>query len=80
MIITINAGRKKDFRQSPRSLYNKIHKKPETERTFLNIIKTTYNQPVPNTIQKQGGLKAFLLKLGMKQGTNSLCSIQNSNS
>ena len=42
--------------------------KVDTERTFLNIIKATYDKPTANTILKGEKLKAFPLKSRTRQG------------
>ena len=43
---------------------NKVH----IERTYLNIIKATYNKPIVNIIFKGEKLNAFLLRSGTRQG------------
>ena len=46
----------------------KTLQKVGTEGTYLNIIKAIYDKPTANTIINSEKLKAFLLRLGTRQG------------
>ena len=46
----------------------KILLKADTERIYLNIIKTIYDKPISNIIFNGEKLKAFPLKSGIRQG------------
>ena len=46
----------------------KTLQKVGTEGTYLNIIKAIYDKPTANIILNSEKLKAFLLRLGTRQG------------
>ena len=65
MIISIDAGKAFDKIQHHSMIRTLIS--VGKERTYLNIIKATYDKSTANIILNDEKLKAFLLKSGMKQ-------------
>ena len=66
MIISIDAEKAFDKIQHPFMI--KTPQKAEIEGTYFNIIKATYDKPTANIILNHEKLRAFLLKLGTRQG------------
>ena len=66
MIISIDAEKTFDKIQHPFMI--KTLQKAEIEGTYHNIIKAIYDKPTANIILNGEKLKAFLLKLGKRQG------------
>ena len=66
MIIAIHA--EKEFAKVQHPLMIKTLNKVEREGAYLNIIKTIYEKPTANIILNEQKLKAFLLRLGTRQG------------
>ena len=66
MIISIDAEKAFDKVQHPFMI--KTLSKVGIERAFLNIIKATYERPIPNITLNGQKLKAILLKLGTREG------------
>ena len=66
MIISIDAEKAFDKIQHPFMI--KTLQKVGTEGTYLNIIKAIYDKPTANIILNSEKLKAFLLRLGTRQG------------
>ena len=65
MIISIDAEKAFDKHQQPFMI--KIFQKASIEGTYLNIIKTIYDEPTVNIILNGEKLKAFPLKSGTTQ-------------
>ena len=65
MIISIDVGKAFDKIQHHSMIRTLIS--VGKERTYLNIIKATYDKSTANIILNDEKLKAFLLKSGMKQ-------------
>ena len=72
MVISIDAEKAFDIQhQISTSIYDLKKKKLQKagiEGTYLNIIKAIYYKPTANIILNGEKLKAFHLKLGMRQG------------
>ena len=66
MIISIDAGKAFDKFQHPFMI--KTIQKVGIEGTYLNLIKAIYDKPTANIILNSEKLKAFPLRLGMRQG------------
>ena len=49
-------------------LWLELFQKMDTERTYLNIVKTMYDKPTANIILTGEKLKAFPLRSGTRQG------------
>ena len=67
MIISIDAEKAFDKIQH-RFMIKKTLQKAGIEGTYFNIIKATYDKPTANIILNHEKLRAFLLKLGTRQG------------
>ena len=68
MIIPMGAEKTFDKTQNPFMIKNT--QKAGIEGTYLNIIKAIYNKPTANIILNGKKLKAFPLKLGIRQGAH----------
>ena len=66
MIISIDTEKGFDKIQHPFMI--KTLQKMGIEGTFLNIVKAMYDKPTANVILNGEKLKAFLLRLGTRQG------------
>ena len=66
MIISIDS--EKAFHKIQHPFMIKTLQKAGIERTYLNIIKATYDKPTANIILNGEKLKAFPLKSGTRQG------------
>ena len=66
MIISIDAEKVFDKVQHPFVI--KTLQKMGIERTYLNIVKGTYDKPIPNIIHNGEKLKASSLRSGIRQG------------
>ena len=66
MMISTDARKPFDKIQHPFMI--KTLKKPDTEGTYLNIIKATYNKPTTSIILNGEKLKVFHLRSGVIQG------------
>ena len=66
MIISIDAEKAFDKIQHP--FMKKTLQKVGIEGNYLNIIKAIYDKPTANIILNSEKLKAFLLRLGARQG------------
>ena len=61
-------GKKKNFDKIQHPLMIKTLQKMGIERTYLNILKATYDKPTANIILNGEKLKAFFLRSGARQG------------
>ena len=66
IIISIDAEKAFDKIQHP-FMIKTLHKM-DTEGTYLNIVKATYDKPAANIILNGEKLKAFPLRSGARQG------------
>ena len=66
MIISIDAEKALDKTQHPFMI--KTLQKVGIEGTYLNIIKTIYDEPIANIVLNGDKLKAFSLRSGTRQG------------
>ena len=66
MIISIDA--EKVFDKIQHLLMIKTLHKVDVEGTYLNIIKASFDKPIPNIILNSEKLKAFPLRSGTRQG------------
>ena len=68
MYISISIDAEKAFDKIQHAFIIKTLNSVKIESTYCNIIKATYDKPIPNIILLCEKLKAFLLRSGTRQG------------